>query len=198
MFGWLFGTILLKGVLLFSGLKKLVPSRRASAETFPVVLYELHQLPYYGYNISGSFKCGQTQYKGFFCISPFLPGFLQLVFQPLISAQTGFLIGAWQPTTDHSTNCCLSNTQKILMRWRLGRLDLITNSKTNTKFCLVLNLAARNHVLLVIVHCPLATAFNYNFELPLVRQLVTQNRFYTSDPASDEITPKHYKTVSFI
>ena len=27
-----------------------------------------------------------------------LPAFLQLVFQPLMSAQTGFLVGAWQPS----------------------------------------------------------------------------------------------------
>ena len=34
---------------------------------------------------------------GLLCISPFLPVFLQLVFQPLISAQTGSSIEAWQP-----------------------------------------------------------------------------------------------------
>ena len=45
-----------------------------------------------------------------------LPAFLQLVFQPLLSAQTGFLIAAWEPSgLDYWSLIyhCLSNTPKI-------------------------------------------------------------------------------------
>ena len=48
-----------------------------------------------------------------------LPAFLQLVFQPLFYAQTGFLTGAWQTSGLYywsTTYCCLSNIVKFERR----------------------------------------------------------------------------------
>ena len=56
-----------------------------------------------------------------------LAAFFWLVFQPLISKQTSFLIGAWHPSGHDywsllSTNCCLSNTDhEISKTW--GRMS---------------------------------------------------------------------------
>ena len=43
-------------------------------------------------------KRTRQDYDELFCIVSSLPAFLRLVFQPLISVQTSFLIGVWQPS----------------------------------------------------------------------------------------------------
>ena len=65
-----------------------------------------------------------------FYMYSFLTAFLQLVFQPLMSTQTGFTIGAWRQvgsTTDHLSSCCLIQCTEDRSTKRAELAGVITN-----------------------------------------------------------------------